>query len=162
MTAAPVEEIPVVLIGASGLLAGELARLLEQHSTLSLAAAVSRSDATAMHSHLATPLPRMTEEAAIDLLMQRATTGPAAVVLGLPHGASAERWRSLRETLGDVGAHVHSVRRFLLHGRLLRPVRVQEYRWQHRAVRFAGAGLRWMPAWFPDRSRPWHTRCRER
>ena len=101
--------IPVVLIGASGLLAGELARLLEGHPTFSLAAAVSRTDATAMHSHLSAALPQMTEQAAVDLILQRAANGPVAVVQGLPHGASAARWRALREALGDTAGKLHVV-----------------------------------------------------
>ena len=111
MTATPLSVIGanVWLYGASGLLAGEFARLTEGHPSLRLAGAVSREQGIPLsrwHPHLAktAALRTLSEEAAVSELTrsledERSRT---AIVLGLPHGQSARAWHALREKLGDL------------------------------------------------------------
>lgn len=99
------EPVPLWLYGGSGLLAGELLRLLEAHPALQLAAAVSRkaekADAEALHPHLASrPAPAAVEDAQKALETQLARGGRAAVVFALPHGQAAAAWSALRARLG--------------------------------------------------------------
>ena len=106
---------PLWLVGASGLLAGELMRLLEMHPALRLAGAVSRSsgaDLSEMHPHL--PIDNVTttaEEAAgqIRESLQANAGEPHIVVLGLPHGDSAAFWCELRSALGEDAESVYVV-----------------------------------------------------
>lgn len=106
---------PLWLVGASGLLAGELMRLLEMHPVLRLAGAVSRSGGTdvgEMHPHLATgTVTTTTGEAAgqIRESLQSNPEEPHVLVLGLPHGESAAFWCELRSELGPDADRVHVV-----------------------------------------------------
>lgn len=95
------ETRPVWLAGASGLLAGEFARLLEMHPNFHLAGVISRgagSELTGLHPHLSGSLSTCSlEDAAVALAK---TEGEVALVIGLPHGESAAFWKDLRGRLG--------------------------------------------------------------
>ena len=93
---------PVWLAGASGLLAGEFARLLEMHPNFHLAGVISRDTGTelsALHPHLAGSLETCSLQAAAVELAK--TEGEVALVIGLPHGESASFWKELRGQLGQ-------------------------------------------------------------
>jgi len=70
------------ICGANGMLAGELARLLEGHPSLEVRSAVGRQGLAGMIAGLDTE------------------AGPSAVVLALPHGESASVWARIRKHLG--------------------------------------------------------------
>lgn len=96
--------IPLVLVGAGGLLAGELVRLLEHHPRLRLAAAVRRTGGTSLraaHPHLAFDAPVIELDQALDVLAMGLADGPVALVLALPHGQAAATWLELEAELGD-------------------------------------------------------------
>lgn len=103
--------IPAWIVGSSGLLAGELARLIEGHPNLELAAAVSREGGRSlreMHPHLARDLETVALEGAQHRLhesleaVDRHRPGPAlALFLGLPHGQSAAIWKAFAAELGE-------------------------------------------------------------
>ncbi|MCB9916340.1 MAG: N-acetyl-gamma-glutamyl-phosphate reductase [Planctomycetes bacterium] len=94
---------PAWIVGASGLLAGELARLLEDHPGLALAGVASRTRGQrlrALHPGLTRELETVALEEAAGALHRALDTGPAACFLGLPHGESAAAWRALAGILG--------------------------------------------------------------
>lgn len=102
-------QTPTWIVGSSGLLAGELARLIEGHDQLQLRAAVSREGGKAlreMHPHLSTKVTTITLDEAIAqldgfLTAPSADDAPqAALFLGLPHGHSASAWKRVAEALG--------------------------------------------------------------
>ena len=97
-------EVPLVVVGAGGLLAGELFRLLEHHPALRLAAAVRRRASSSLreaHPHLGFDAPTLELDEALDVLALSLAEGPAALVLALPHGESASTWLDLEAELGD-------------------------------------------------------------
>ena len=98
--------LPLFVLGASGVLSGELLRLAAAHPGLTLAGAGSREggqDLRALHPELGEALPLATLDLAglTGALRGALDEGPAALVLGLPHGASAAAWRALRSELGE-------------------------------------------------------------
>jgi N-acetyl-gamma-glutamyl-phosphate reductase len=109
---------PLFVVGSSGMLAGELLRLVADHPALSVAGVVSREPGRAlveMHPHLAElsvdgAAARTTDLAAATAAIRAAAErGPVAVALGLPHGAAAEAWRGLRAELGSAADAVVAV-----------------------------------------------------
>lgn len=105
--------VPLWLVGARGVLAGELLRLLETHPGLALEAAVSRDPAqlAGAHPNLAATFgaeggaklgdtARDLERAADALHETLARGERAALVLALPHGESTGTWSALRARLG--------------------------------------------------------------
>ncbi|MEM7310945.1 MAG: N-acetyl-gamma-glutamyl-phosphate reductase [Planctomycetota bacterium] len=116
--AAPIDEgaptgtktVPLFVVGSTGMLAGELLRLVDAHPVLRLAGAVSRDAGRPLqelHPHLG---PSETVDlATATAAMRTALEDPearVALVLGLPHGASASAWRALRSELGDAAERV--------------------------------------------------------
>lgn len=105
--------IPVFVAGARGLLAGEFLRLLAGHAGLRLAGAYSRGGSGALaecHPHLrgaalGAEALRPHDDLAGDLARALAH-GPAALLLALNHGESADAWRVLRAQLGTVAARL--------------------------------------------------------
>lgn len=93
--------IPIVLFGGSGMLGGEFVRLLESHPSLHLAVAATREGGSLADSqpHCIDIAPAVPFDVAESTLSDLATRGPVAAVYALPHGESAKRWRSLRQTL---------------------------------------------------------------
>jgi len=110
---------PLFVYGASGMLAGELARLLELHPGFSLEGAVSRSenDLTSVHPHLGGPAfaesgfacKTITAERASAAIERLAGEAPVAVALALPHGESAAAWAGLRGALGSRASEVRVI-----------------------------------------------------
>lgn len=105
--------IPVFVAGARGLLAGEFLRLLAGHAGLRLAGAYSRGGSGALaevHPHLrGAPFGAETLRAHDDLagdLARALAHGPAALLLAMNHGESADAWRVLRAQLGAVAARL--------------------------------------------------------
>ncbi len=101
--------VPVFVAGARGLLAGEFLRLLAGHPALHLAGAYSRGGDGALadcHPHLAGTTPGAAALRSHDALagdLARALAhGPAALLLAMNHGESADAWRVLRAQLGAV------------------------------------------------------------
>ena len=105
--------VPVFLFGARGMLGGELARLLEHHPVLELAASVSRAPTETGHRQLAGERTTVAAATAIGQLREAldsaeaagsppgSASGPRAVlVLALPHGESARTWKAVRAELG--------------------------------------------------------------
>jgi N-acetyl-gamma-glutamyl-phosphate reductase len=105
------QPIPTWIVGAGGMLAGELARLLEGHPDLRLEGVASRTPGVPLreiHGHLASDL--VTEDAAgaargIGSVLENGD-GRAAVFLALPHGHSAAAWAGLRADLGEAAERV--------------------------------------------------------
>ncbi|MFT7671332.1 MAG: N-acetyl-gamma-glutamyl-phosphate/LysW-gamma-L-alpha-aminoadipyl-6-phosphate reductase [Planctomycetota bacterium] len=115
MTQVATRTLPAWIVGSSGLLAGELARLIEDHPGLHLAGAVSRQGDRVlreMHPQLASDLRTMTlAQAAKELEEVVCSAGPGgdvvlALFLGLPHGHSASAWMELSSQLGDSAKRV--------------------------------------------------------
>ena len=109
--AAPVADrsttVPLHLVGARGLLAGEFLRLLEAHPTLRLAGAYAREPQGGLrdcHPQLASDLALQAPETLAEALAADLAAGPAALLLALPHGASRGYWEALRTTLGAAPA----------------------------------------------------------
>lgn len=103
---------PAWIVGSSGLLAGELARLLEGHEGLQLVGAISRTSGVALreaHPGLTTELHTTTLTEAIPSIAEALASGPAAVFLGLPHGESAGAWRTLSSELGELASELRVV-----------------------------------------------------
>lgn len=105
--------VPVWVVGASGLLSGELLRLLEGHESLELAGLFARRPAPlrSMHPHLTSsaevhPVASASEK--IGAALDR-DPGPLALVMGLPHAESAAFWRDLRAGLGPRAERVRVV-----------------------------------------------------
>lgn len=101
------EVLPVILLGGSGYVAGELLRLIAQHPRLTLAGAVSNSHhgkpIVSAFGHLATAYP--TEQF---ISMQQAIDGLAKsphwiVLSAAPHGASANLIDQLLNTAEHIG-----------------------------------------------------------
>ena len=105
------EPVPLWLFGATCMLAGELARLLEAHPGLELVGAVSRSvqPLSNAHPHLALERATVSWEQARGELSARLAKGPAVVVLALPHGHSSAAWSRLKDELGGAAAELHLV-----------------------------------------------------
>ena len=98
---------PLYVYGASGLLAGELMRLVETHPTFELAGAITRSSAGTvcdLHPNLTHAAPLLSKEEAVTAIQDSLTAGPCALVLGLPHGESAAAWLALESALGSAAA----------------------------------------------------------
>ena len=98
---------PLYIYGASGLLAGELMRLVESHPELELAGAVTRSGngtVCDLHPHLTQAAPLLAKEEASSAIQASLSEGPCALVLGLPHGESADAWLALEASLGERAA----------------------------------------------------------
>ncbi len=101
---------PLVVLGAGGLLAGELLRLALEHPHLRVAGAVTRHGGEALrelHPHLRTD-GTATAAADVGAVLEQALgdRGRAALVLALPHGEAAGAWRDLRAQLGDDAARL--------------------------------------------------------
>jgi N-acetyl-gamma-glutamyl-phosphate reductase len=101
------------VVGASGMLAGELLRLAAEHPGLETAGLVSREAGRPLeelHPHLAGGR-TIDLAAATRALRDTAEAGEhdAVLVLGLPHGAAAEAWRGLRTELGKLAERVRVV-----------------------------------------------------
>jgi N-acetyl-gamma-glutamyl-phosphate/LysW-gamma-L-alpha-aminoadipyl-6-phosphate reductase len=105
------DSIPLVLFGASGLLGGEVIRLLEFHPALVLHAAATREGGAlaASHPHLATlRAVAGTFAAAEAAVLRLAREGRrVAIAYALPHGESAPRWKALREALAEHASRVY-------------------------------------------------------
>jgi N-acetyl-gamma-glutamyl-phosphate reductase len=100
-TAIATDTLPVFLHGASGMLGGELIRLLEGHPVLKLEAAVSRDPGADVHPNCPDLGALVSADEAQESLAALSANGePACVVLGLPHGESAAAWTRLKDTLG--------------------------------------------------------------
>ena len=106
------DTVPVFLLGARGMLAGEFLRLAELHPGLELGAAVSRAASSRENGgeaqrHLGRALALCDSGAAERELAERlAHAERAALVLALPHGESASAWLALREKLGDAASRL--------------------------------------------------------
>ena len=90
-------EFPVIVLGGSGYVAGEMLRLVAQHPRLTLGAAVSTSQAgepiAATFSHLAPAYPDA-RFVSLDGVLERLGDHEHWVALsGAPHGVSAS-WKS--------------------------------------------------------------------
>ena len=93
---------PVWLMGASGLLAGEFCRLVEQHPNLNLVGAISREEGvslSSLHPHLSHSVETVSLATAAATISER--NEPCVLVLGLPHAQSATAWKTLRAELGS-------------------------------------------------------------
>jgi N-acetyl-gamma-glutamyl-phosphate reductase common form len=100
---------PLYIYGASGLLAGELMRLVETHPELELAGAITRSGSGTvcdLHPHLTQAAPLLSKEEASSAIQASLSEGPCALVLGLPHGESADAWLALEASLGERAAEL--------------------------------------------------------
>ncbi len=105
---------PIWIAGASGLLAGELARLLEEHPGLELAGVISRhsnQSLRGLHPHLTSCLQTVDLDVALETLSKQLaaalTGGPTpGLFLGLPHGESAGFWKTVRSKLGAAAAEL--------------------------------------------------------
>lgn len=96
-----VATVPLWVYGATGMLAGELLRLLESHPTFR-PTAVSRKDVPLAQAqpHCAQSIPRAQPDEAARQIAAALAQGPAALALSLPHGESGELWKRLRAELG--------------------------------------------------------------
>jgi N-acetyl-gamma-glutamyl-phosphate reductase common form len=100
---------PLYIYGASGLLAGELMRLVEAHPIFQLAGAITRNPTGTvcdLHPNLTHAAPLLSKEDAAPAIAAALAEGPCALVLGLPHGESAAAWLSLEAALGDAAAEL--------------------------------------------------------
>src|SRR5262245_53765099 len=88
------DTVPLWVFGATGMLGGELLRLLEAHPGFA-PAAVSRKGAPLAETqpHVAAGVKTMTPPEAEEGLAEALERGPAAVALSLPHGESADLYR---------------------------------------------------------------------
>lgn len=105
--------IPAVVLGATGYVGGELLRLLAQHPTLHLAAAVSESRAgdaiAAAFPHLA-PLYPQERFAAHEGWAKSVEPGaPLALFSAAPHGAAAALIRTALAAAAERGSDAHVV-----------------------------------------------------
>ena len=95
------ESVPLWIFGSTGMLGGELMRLLEQHPALKPTAVSRKSGSLAeTQPHVKLAVPQASIEAAELALAAALEAGPAAVALSLPHGESGELWKRLRSQLG--------------------------------------------------------------
>ncbi len=102
---------PIWIVGASGLLAGELARLIAGHPGLHLQQVISRSAGKALkdlHPQLQTELVTVDLAEGLQALAQALDTcdeqSSPGLFLGLPHGQSAEMWQRISKGLGTQAA----------------------------------------------------------
>jgi len=103
------EALPVWLVGSSGLLAGELARLLEGHPRLALETVVSREagrELRGLHPQLTSEHKTVDLAAGSRSLVEHVRSIPgegfaALLFLALPHGSAAATWRELAAALGE-------------------------------------------------------------
>lgn len=110
------QRVPAWIVGSSGLLAGELARLIEGHPALELTAAVSREGGQSLrelHPHLSCDLETISLEGAPRRLREHLDANPPqddeaalALFLGLPHGQSAQAWQAFSAELGSAAERV--------------------------------------------------------
>ena len=106
------QPVPVHLLGASGLLAGEFLRCLEGHGGFALASAASRRAGvplTELHPQLAGGPATVDEAGLAAALAADLGRGPAALVLGLPHGETAPAWGRIAAHLGAAADGLHVV-----------------------------------------------------
>ncbi|MCK6449137.1 MAG: N-acetyl-gamma-glutamyl-phosphate reductase [Planctomycetes bacterium] len=98
---AAVATVPLFVYGATGMLGGELLRLLELHPAFA-PTAVSRKAGSLAESqpHVQGATAFTNVEAAETELAAALERGPAAVALSLPHGESGEFVKRLRASLG--------------------------------------------------------------
>ena len=93
------DSIPVIVLGGSGYVAGELLRLIATHPRLNLGAAVSTSKAgepiAASFGHLATVYPDDVFVSAGDITDQLGASKQWVIISAAPHGASANLVDSL-------------------------------------------------------------------
>lgn len=96
-----VDAVPLFVFGATGMLGGELLRLLEQHPAFA-PTAVSRKAASLSESqpHVRAAVAPASLEQAEQALARALERGPAAAALALPHGESGELVKRLRGLLG--------------------------------------------------------------
>ncbi|HSG63528.1 MAG TPA: N-acetyl-gamma-glutamyl-phosphate reductase [Gammaproteobacteria bacterium] len=102
--------VPVIVLGGSGYVAGEVLRLIAQHPRLGLGAAVSTSAAdqaiakTFAHLHPSFPAERF---ASIDSTIERLGEAPRWIVVSAaPHGASAPLVARLLESAARAGVEL--------------------------------------------------------
>ena len=109
------QRIPIAVLGSSGLLAGELLRLLEGHPELALLAAGSREPGVPLarlHPQLASSLETVDTGAVTDALAEALEDAPpgaqpgAGLVLGLPHGRSAAAFEAVAGELGEAAGRL--------------------------------------------------------
>ncbi len=98
---------PVIVLGGSGYVSGEMLRLVAQHPRLELGAAVSTSQAgepiAAAFPHLAAVFPEQ-RFVSLEAVAERLGDAPHWVVLSAaPHGASAEIVAGLLDTAENAG-----------------------------------------------------------
>ncbi len=105
--------LPVFVAGARGLLAGEFLRLLTAHPALQLGGAFSRGGSGALadcHPNLrGSPLGAhelQPHDALAGALARALAHGPAALLLAMNHGESADAWRVLKAQLGAVAGRL--------------------------------------------------------
>lgn len=105
MSTAP---LPLTVVGAGGMLAGEALRLVEQHPHLHVTQVVTRTPGVALgtlHPHLAEAAELATVDLAAATQALRAELEPAdaraVLLLALPHAETARTWQTLRSELGD-------------------------------------------------------------
>lgn len=102
--------LPVWLLGAGGLMAGELLRLLATHPRLSLAAAITRQgdeELSQLHPQLARGGRAVAQAPAIEELARTLQGGTRALlVLALPHGEAASAWHQIRARLGELATQL--------------------------------------------------------
>ncbi len=106
--------VPVVILGGSGYVAGELLRLLAGHPRLRLAAVASTSqageDAAASFPHLAGVLPAGLRFVGIDELGPVFESGrPVGIFAATPHGSTAALLDAALRQAEDAGARPHAV-----------------------------------------------------
>jgi len=96
--------VPVHVVGARGLLAGEFLRLLEAHPVLRLAGAYAREPQGTLrdcHPHLGVDHALTAPDGLTEALTADLARGSAVLLLALPHGASRGFWETLRSALGE-------------------------------------------------------------
>ncbi len=107
------EQIPTVIIGASGYVGGELLRLIAGHPTLTLAAAVSDSAAGSsigdVFGHLAAAYPTTSFVAHGNWLEHVDNNSNLALFSAAPHGASAAVIADAIDACEKKGINVHVV-----------------------------------------------------
>ena len=103
--------IRTFVAGGSGILAGELLRLLDAGAGLALEAVFSREAGRALrelHPQLRATLATRALDEAPELLARalREAPGEVALFLSLPHGESAQLWKRLRAALGSAAQQI--------------------------------------------------------
>lgn len=102
--------LPVLVVGAGGLLAGELLRLVCEHPGLALAGAVTRAGGeqlASLHPQLGAAESTVSFAEVVPTLAAALAAGERPVLfLALPHGESARAWRTVRAELGETAERV--------------------------------------------------------